>query len=235
VQGAGKAENDRAVLAEARVIHAEPTTITALVKYRGKQAAGSKFSVRRTALFEARGQKFRTYTDTAAADCAGVASHPTERLHHRGNARSWATSTTTRKVDYVSPTIEKGSSSPGDHGNFHATTALTLKGYEGCSNARNGGKLIWPPSLRGSHREARNGKFDYSEVAFDSIDSEKSQSSALFHGRFRQKAKNHLPVRVPRLAAVSALKTEGKFNREKHEVSTRIFYDYSRTRYLRAK
>ncbi|MCT4364377.1 MAG: DUF723 domain-containing protein [Synechococcaceae cyanobacterium MAG-AL1] len=211
-------------VAEARVIHADRYDYS-LVKYRGNKLPVEIFCPTHGA-FE---QEAKSHLHGhGCPDCAGVAPRTTEDFITEAR-EVWGDKYYYAKVDYVSNN-EKVIITCRDHGDFMQRPHSHLIGYEGCSKCHGRGKTDMATFIEEA-TEKHDGKFDYSEVAFDSIDSEITIICPI-HGRFRQKAKNHLRSGCPDCGGSRRLTTE-EFIEKARGVHGDL-YDYSRTRYLRA-
>lgn len=161
-------------------------------------------------------------------DCAGVA--PRTTVDFIAEARAvWGNKYDYAKVAYVSNN-EKVTITCREHGDFTQLPHSHIKGYEGCSTCHGRGKTDLDTFIEKATKK-HGGKFDYSEVDFDSIDSEIIVVCPT-HGRFRQKAKNHLRSGCPRCGGSAQLTTEEFI--EKAQSIHGDLYDYSRTDYRRA-
>jgi len=113
-QGAASEKRPRQQLADARYSR-RPIRLLALLKYRGNKLPVEIFCPTH-ALFE---QRPNTHLHVPRLPGLSARSLLAPREDFITEAREvWATNTTTRKVDYVSQTIEKVIITAGDHGDF---------------------------------------------------------------------------------------------------------------------
>lgn len=209
---------------EARVIHADRYDYS-LVDYRGNKLP-VKIICPTHGAFE---QEAKSHLNGhGCPDCAGVAPRTTVDFITEARA-VWGDKYNYEKVGYVSNN-KKVIITCREHGDFMQRPHSHLIGYEGCSKCHGRGKIDLATFIEKATKK-HNGKYDYSEVAFDSIDSEITVICPT-HGRFRQKAKNHLRSGCPRCGGSRQLTTE-EFIEKALDVHGNL-YDYSRTVYCRA-
>ena len=160
--------------------------------------------------------------------CACVAPGSTEGFIIKAR-EVWGSKYDYEKVHYVASN-KSVTITCCEHGDFMQRPHSHLIGHEGCSKCHGRGKIDLATFIEKATKK-HGGKFDYSLVDLSSIDSQITIICPT-HGRFSQKAKNHLRSGCPACGGSSPL-TTNDFIEKSREVHYNL-YDYSKTSYIRA-
>lgn len=208
-------------ITQALAVHGERYEYS-LVEYRGNKDK-VKIICRNHGIFE---QEAKSHLNGhGCRDCAGVGPRTTEDFITK--ARDfWGDKYDYEKVDYLSNN-DKVTITCRKHGDFVQRPHSHLIGYEGCTKCHGKGKIDKAIFIEKA-TEKHEGKFDYSEVVFKSLDSDVTVICPT-HGIFRQKAKNHLRSGCPRCGGSGQLTTQDFVNKARQIHGD--LYDYSHTLY----